>query len=816
VTKLLLRVAVIAIVLAGWRTARADTSDFFSSSPGPLSASHHDLDDPQKCNDCHLNGGKELSREKCLTCHDHQNLDARMKAGKGFHASAVVGNKPCEQCHHEHKGTSYNLMGWSSINGGQKSFDHELTGWPLRGKHATTDCTDCHKAKSQRQGLPVFMGTDRLCGSCHAKDQPHHFEASEKDKLACERCHGESVWNPAKGQLNFNHDDRKDARMPLLGSHKEVGCPKCHTAKSVFRLPFPKPDNCGNSGCHQSSHDGHLFGEKPCELCHSPTFKTLKQQNFDHTANTRFDLGPAHSQIKCYDCHTKALGVNKPTGHCEQCHAKDSHHGDRFKEFGSPPACGMCHPSGGPKFTPTVFNHGAKTKFALTGKHAQITCRACHRGGSPAEFEQFTGLIGANGQADCMGCHEHAKVHSDPEHPKGKWKSTQCLNCHVGIGMVNVKVQKLVDQFHGPNSEFPLEKKHKGVACAECHKGRDKVGKTTFSHEDPECGDRCHEDSLHKGSLGEKCTPCHESGAWDAGRFRHEEPFPDGDSFVRKGEHLKVKCEECHPKRQFKGTPKTCASEGCHAEDDAHKGRLGDQCERCHVETGDNTFNHNTMSAFKLDGKHLTVRCADCHPSITFKPRPTTCFGCHPEPAVHRGQYGTGCEQCHNTRTWDDIKPLHDVGDFSLQGAHDNIACERCHRDNRPLAGSGNLCINCHRQDDIHNNSLSPRCGECHTQWSFSPARFDHGRVGCNLTAIHRTVDCFDCHRSGNFSGLSPACIGCHRQDALRAAAAGIPTSLTGGGLSHNAEPTCSPCHSANTWVTGGTGAGNNRESVCR
>ena len=133
----------------------------------------------------------------------------------------------------------------------------------------------------------------------------------------------------------------------------------------------------------------------------------------------------------------------------------------------------------------------------------------------------------------------------------------------------------------------------------------------------------------------------------------------------------------------------TCSAEGCHKDDDAHKGRLGDKCEQCHIETGDNLFNHNTMSAFHLDGKHLTVRCTDCHPSVTFKPRPTTCFGCHPEPAVHKGQYGTQCEQCHTTRMWEDIKPLHDVGDFSLRGMHDNIACERCHRDNRPTA--------CHR-----------------------------------------------------------------------------------------------------------------------
>jgi hypothetical protein len=218
------------------------------------------------------------------------------------------------------------------------------------------------------------------------------------------------------------------------------------------------------------------------------------------------------------------------------------------------------------------------------------------------------------------------------------------------------------------------------------------------------------------------------------------------------------------------------------------------------------------MSSFRLDGKHLQVRCADCHPSVTFKPRPKTCFGCHPEPAVHKGQYGTGCEQCHTTRTWEDIKPLHDVGDFSLRGQHNNLACERCHRDNRPLAGSGNLCINCHRNDDIHSNSLSPRCGECHTQWSFAPARFDHSRVGCNLTGLHRTLTCFGCHRMGNFAGLSGECVSCHRDDALRAGQRGTD---------HTVATVCSSCHNPNVWRVGSrdvtnTGGTSGRESVCR
>ncbi|HEU4733672.1 MAG TPA: cytochrome c3 family protein [Kofleriaceae bacterium] len=806
--------ALAALVFLIGLSRGAVAQEFFGSSPGPLTSSHGALDAKDRCNDCHVNDSKDLSNDKCLGCHDHQNLKARIDAGKGFHASSAVKGKKCESCHHEHKGRGYDIMGWSAIKGGEKAFDHLLTGWKLNGKHAATECKDCHKAKD-KQGLKTYMGTDRLCGSCHAKDQPHKFV--RKDMMACERCHTETIWNPRKSPMQFDHDDRKDAGMPLLGSHRDVACAKCHP-KSVFKLPFDKPDSCGNTGCHQSPHEGHIFGARPCEWCHSPTFKTLKNiQVFDHSERTRFDLGPAHKKLKCEQCHTKALGQAKPNRACEQCHAKDSHHGDRFSQFGSPPKCETCHPSGGPKFTPNNFNHGAHTKFELKFKHADQTCRQCHRGKSPSDFEKFN----FDGNKDCMSCHAHAKVHSDDQHPNGKYKNTQCLQCHKNGGNIDIRTGRdnpIVGSAHGPNGSFPLIKKHRTVPCADCHTGRDARGKTSFSGLKPNCNaaGQCHEDSLHEGNLGNQCLVCHVAGTWDALKFDHDQPFPKDakgkvSAFPLKGEHKKNKCEACHPERKFNEAPTTCAAEGCHKDDDAHKGRLGNKCEQCHVETGDNIFNHNKMAAFKLDGKHLTVRCADCHPSVTFKPRPSDCFGCHPEPAVHKGQYGTGCAQCHTTRTWEDVKPLHDVGDFSLKGMHDNLACERCHRDNRQLAGSGNLCINCHRQDDIHNNSLSPRCGECHTQWSFAPARFDHARVGCNLTGLHRTIACFDCHKNGNFAGLSPQCVGCHRDDAL--------ANPSAGGVDHTKQFTCTICHNPNSWA--GAAAVNStaafgRESVCR
>ncbi len=807
----ILRALVVLALLLGVRPAVA--GDFFASSPGPLANSHASLDDQNHCNDCHVDGSKDVSNDKCLNCHDHQDLKTRISQGKGFHASSGVKGKDCKTCHLDHKGKGYDIMGWKSVPGGQKAFNHDLAGWPLNGKHAQTDCEDCHKAKN-KAGLKTYMGTDRLCGSsgCHNNDQPHKFE--RKDMLQCERCHGESVWKPAKPESarKFNHNDRKDSAMALYGSHQDVACTKCHP-KSVFNMPFPDPDSCGNSGCHASPHDGHLFGKRECEWCHSPTFKTLKDQKFDHSGKTRFDLGPAHRGIPCYNCHTKALGEGKPTGACEQCHAKDNKHGDRFSQFGSPvPKCGVCHPSGGPKFTPKIFNHARNTGFNLTGKHGDISCRKCHRGKGPADFEKLPNIVpSGGGRVECMNCHEHKQVHDRQYTNNSCTTKTGASGCHSDAGKMEFNYKNLTERYHGAASAFPLTKGHKGVPCGDCHTGRKSKGTTTFDKIPADCnaGGKCHEDSLHKGSLGEGCVTCHASGIWDAVKFDHNEPFPDDaegevKSFPLKGEHLKNDCEDCHPARQYAQTPSTCSASGCHAEDDAHKGRLGDKCEKCHVETGDNIFNHNTMSQFTLDGRHLDVRCADCHPSITFKPRPMTCFGCHPEPRVHKGSYGTACEQCHTTRTFEDVKPLHDVGDFSLRGMHDSMACERCHKDSRPLAGSGNLCLNCHRQDDIHNNSLSPRCGECHTQWSFTPARFDHARVGCNLTGLHRTFACYDCHKGGNFIGLAANCASCHRDDAARAGNLGTP---------HAGLTNCALCHNPNAWRPA-TSFG--RDSVCR
>ncbi len=764
---------VFSMVLFGVGPAWADDA-FVRSSPGSLSTSHASIDGPANCNDCHT-GNRSLSNQKCLGCHAHSDLRARISQGKGYHATSKVKARACQVCHSEHRGRGFDLMGWRAA-GGEKSFDHALAGWRLEGRHAAIRCQDCHK-KTNSQGLRTYLGEDKLCGSCHKRDQPHGF--TRFAMMKCERCHSQSIWKPPLRRMAFDHNNKNDAAMPLVGSHTDVSCAKCHPSQK-FNLGKKRPSDCVN--CHKSSHTKHLF-DKKCERCHSPKFRSLKKFSFQHARQTKFTLGVAHDKLGCYDCHTKKRGKRKPDKDCRGCHGSENPHKSRFKAFGKPPKCSACHTTSSRSWKETAgeaFSHGKPyTKFRLKGKHRTATCRSCHRGKAPHIFEKFSAK-----KVGCLGCHQHTNAHNR------QFSDKQCLTCHKMPGKI-AQTRKSKNLYHGRKSRFPLVRGHAKVSCEKCHK-------SGYKNTSMQCGDACHEDSLHRGSLGSDCLRCHTPGRWRATRFDHTE---DTD-WPLQGLHKTVsQCADCHPQREYSTTPTSCSAEGCHAKDDVHNGRLGDDCEKCHLETGDNLFDHNSMSHFPVNGKHLGVQCSECHSSIEFKPVASNCSNCHKEPKVHKGLFGTACENCHKTTGFESVVPLHDVGEFSLRGSHDNIPCQQCHTSGKILGGTGNLCITCHRQDDIHSNSLSPRCGECHTQWSFAPARFDHATVGCTLVGMHRVLPCSDCHSTGNYGALSDQCFGCHRDTAHKQ-----------GGV-HEGYGTCGNCHNTDSWLPP-TAYG--RESICR
>ena len=102
-------------------------------------------------------------------------------------------------------------------------------------------------------------------------------------------------------------------------------------------------------------------------------------------------------------------------------------------------------------------------------------------------MEQYHGttILGVKkgGKTACMSCHQHTNVHQK------QYGDDKCLDCHKMAGVVETK-PRAVNEFHGPNSRFPLTEGHRGVACAKCHPNN------SFTHAPLQCGSlSCPHDS---------------------------------------------------------------------------------------------------------------------------------------------------------------------------------------------------------------------------------------------------------------------------------------------------------------------------------
>lgn len=404
----------------------------------------------------------------------------------------------------------------------------------------------------------------------------------------------------------------------------------------------------------------------------------------------------------------------------------------------------------------------------------------------------------------------------------------------------------------------PLAAVHERLACAQCHS-------KDLKQPDKQCLS-CHatiqasvasQRGLHGGELarGSACSSCHKEhrgpreltsfksvggmAALDHGKVGL--PFTGGHA-----RFADSPCESCHERRgsrtDFKGSQLLCASASCHA--DVHAGSVGLDCARCHESSSWRPrsgsvpkeavlrFEHSRDTRFALIGRHQDAaehgRCRACHTGsvatptkaqpLTFKLADSSCYGCHrtdDEQNGHRGQKGRDCGSCHLpvARYFWDARGLpngHSRAAQPIGGAHDRVGCLTCHTGWRKLTGQAESCVTCHQRDDLHHNALGPRCGDCHTQQSFLAARFRHDSVGCSLRGLHRVLPCADCHKGGNYAGLTPLCIGCHRDDAMRAAAQGIVPEL------HVVQTACTNCHNTNSFRLGAGTRQSPPESVCQ
>ena len=175
----------------------------------------------QPCFACHKKANQWVFNDMnltCISCHKDIHLD--------FLSAKFYPDQTCTTCH--------NTQQWKSIR-----FDHNITKYPLKGKHMQTNCGACHMQKGGQQ----FAGLSSQCASCHQDSHGRQFD--RQGQTDCRRCHQPDGWNAN----SFNHATTNYA---LDGEHKIIDCNKCHfaTLPSNTRIRLYKIEKYECIDCH--------------------------------------------------------------------------------------------------------------------------------------------------------------------------------------------------------------------------------------------------------------------------------------------------------------------------------------------------------------------------------------------------------------------------------------------------------------------------------------------------------------------------------------------------------------------------------------
>lgn len=540
-----------------------------------------------KCQDCHVtkfqvSPSAKLSARKtgvgytgldtaCTSCHED------------IHRSAL--GQVCTKCH--------DAGAWTVTPG----FDHDTTAYPLTDKHAEVKCAKCHldprlAPKSDGMGhlVPVYSPvSSATCQNCHA--DPHTGALGPK----CANCHT-TLGFRIIDKNRFDHDQTK---YPLRGSHAAVRCAGCHKDFSTPALKKPVFATC--TSCHKDAHAGAatLAGKVvDCAACHTVNGFTPSSYSVESHAKAKYPLAGKHATVQCGACHTRSATATAATKYgsakvvlrprfatCTDCHADD--HGGQLKNRADRGECAACHRVTG--WTPTTFDSAAHAslKLALSGRHREVACAACHGASRSALPPMSTTVVLGRAnvlfkvlEIDCASCHV------DPHQGRfvaggARAKAGGCPTCHNTRAFRPSKADVAAHAQFG----FVLEGAHRATACSACHK----------ELTPPPAAKRS---SLVRagGGFGDlqfqakhECVDCHQS--------------PHGSQFD--AWNAKGGCAACHTAEAFAPAKK---------------------------------FDHNTDAAFSLKGAHEVVPCARCH---VRDPK-----GSDPKSLIYRPVSGK-CETCH-------------------------------------------------------------------------------------------------------------------------------------------------------------------------
>lgn len=514
----------------------------------------------------------------------------------------------------------------------------------------------------------------------------------------CRLCHVGNGWSEIREDFEFDH--AAETGVELTGAHARAACLRCHNDRGDVATFAAR----GCVGCHIDPHRGQLGTE--CQTCHNEQTWQPFEQIAMHD-RTRMPLMGAHVAVACFRCHPGAEVGNfaGASPECLTCHSADLARAltPNHVANGWVDDCQRCHRPF--SWKPAQFDH--PSSFPLTLGHSGRFCSECH------QPNVFSGL-----SPDCSSCHlGDAQAVRDPNHAAAGF-SLDCTECHSTVAWGHTS-------FAHPNS-FQISGAHVGLTCAECHVGNVYAG---LGSNCIDCHDEDYRDTSspdHQASgFPTDCTQCHSTFTWSsAAGFSHT-------AFPLTGSHMGVSCNECHVGNVYQGLPSNCID--CHDDDyrgtsnpDHQASAFPTDCTQCHstVTWSGAGFSHTT---FPLTGSHAGVTCNACHVGNVYQGLPSNCVDCHQAeynattnpPHAMQG-FGTDCDTCHGTTTWQGAVFNHTFDIDS--GDHAGFSCTDCHT--TPGMPTAFSCTHCHdhrqsEMDDEHEDVggylwSSPSCFTCH------------------------------------------------------------------------------------------------------
>lgn len=286
---------------------------------------------PGECNACHRESSFSSIKKKgfahskltdfslkgkhttldCFTCHQqttnpllvfqHKNkvtTNACASCHQDIHQPSL-GNS-CAECHNENGFT----QGIQTQN-----FNHNLTNYPLVGKHTALDCKSCHK-----ESITKTLAYES-CTDCHQDAHRGEFLLTAQNN--CDACHDITQ---GFNSTTFGFDKHNQLTFKLEGAHMATPCSSCHLS-TENKWTFKKESDCIQ--CHEDQHQGAfaIAGNTDCSRCHLSD--NWNPSNFNHQ-NTRFPLDGKHALLECAACHLNSQGtpnyqLNKLQ--CVDCHS---------------------------------------------------------------------------------------------------------------------------------------------------------------------------------------------------------------------------------------------------------------------------------------------------------------------------------------------------------------------------------------------------------------------------------------------------------------------------------------------------------------